>query len=350
MKKISPQHSRKEVNRAGEILQLERTNIADVKDYLNALKVLNNWRTSHNYPLNTFQANLRTKIKRAGIQNAIVAQRLKRIPSIVSKLSREKYMKLSTMQDIGGIRTILPTLGDVHQFAESFRKSKIKHELIKEYDYVTCPKESGYRSIHFVYRYNNHRAPEYNGLKVELQIRNQLQHSWATAVEIVGAFLNTSLKSSEGPDEWLAFFSMVGSAFALLENCQPHEDFEHYRPKMFREEIAETEKKLAVRKNLTTFGSTIRALDFKKMYYKYYLLHMKPEEKLVSYKGFHENQLEEANELYTNLEKKVKFDQNEQIVLVSGMTFMELQKAYPNYFLDSRDFLKNLNLLKKKLG
>ncbi len=39
-----------------------------------------------------------------------------------------------------------------------------------------------------------------------MQIRTAVQHSWATAVEVVGAFTAQSLKSSQGNEKWLDFF------------------------------------------------------------------------------------------------------------------------------------------------
>ena len=52
---------------------------------------------------------------------------------------------------------------------------------------------------------------------IELQIRTRLQHAWATAVETMGIFIDHSLKSSQGPQDWLDFFSLVGNAFAYIE-------------------------------------------------------------------------------------------------------------------------------------
>jgi hypothetical protein len=40
----------------------------------------------------------------------------------------------------------------------------------------------------------------YNDLKIEMQLRSQYQHAWATAVETVGTFIGQALKSSIGPE------------------------------------------------------------------------------------------------------------------------------------------------------
>src|SRR5207245_5775536 len=138
-------------------------------------RVLSNWRGCHGYPINTFQATLRDKLKRLGMNEAFVAQRLKRTPSIIAKLKRFDTMQLARMQDIGGLRAVVMTVPDVRQLQEDYKKSNFKHEL-SEKDYITEPKSDGYRSVHLVFRYKNERAPAYDGLSIELQIRTKLQH------------------------------------------------------------------------------------------------------------------------------------------------------------------------------
>ncbi len=43
----------------------------------------------------------------------------------------------------------------------------------------------GYRSLHQVFSINSRTHPKLNSLRVELQIRTKLQHSWATAVRLL---------------------------------------------------------------------------------------------------------------------------------------------------------------------
>ena len=95
-----PAFSRGEVDRAGRLLARNGV-AADPLVIGHALDVINNWRSSHSFPLNTFQMTLRN---RAALicEQPIVARRLKRVPSIFAKLRRFPTMKLSQMQDIGG--------------------------------------------------------------------------------------------------------------------------------------------------------------------------------------------------------------------------------------------------------
>ena len=124
-------------------------------------------------------------------------------------------MKLSQMQDLGGCRAVMDNVGAVRRLVGYYQKeSGIKHELAKLDDYIAAPQESGYRGVHLVYRYYSDKKPKamYNGLKIEMQLRSQYQHAWATAVETVGAFIGQALKSSMGDKEWRRFFSLMGSS------------------------------------------------------------------------------------------------------------------------------------------
>ncbi len=198
-----PKFSRTQVQKAGDYLISEDAQ-SDFNQWVDSFIVLSNWRACHGYPINTFQATLRTKLKKID-GNALVAQRLKRTPSILNKLKRFPGMSLSRMQDIGGLRAVVSTLPQLNKLYENYKDTRFTHKLVSEYDYVAKPKISGYRSIHLVYKYALPRPSAYDGLQVELQLRTRLQHAWATAVETVGTFLEHSLKSSEGPDEWLNF-------------------------------------------------------------------------------------------------------------------------------------------------
>ena len=105
---VKPRFQKSEINRAGRVLTSSDLNFdeSDWDDWVWAYEVLSNWRACHGYPINTFQALLRKRL--SGLdKKAIVAQRLKRAPSVISKLRRFSSMKLSQMQDIGGLRAVL---------------------------------------------------------------------------------------------------------------------------------------------------------------------------------------------------------------------------------------------------
>jgi len=204
---VKPQFKRGDVDRAGEFLVNEAAIVAnyaqtgDVDDILKyveeadrAYSIINNWRSSHSYPLQVIKMTLLGRAKRVDT-HAIVAQRIKRLSSITSKLRRNPNMKLSQMQDLGGCRAVLGTPRRVTDLVELYETAAAKNptdrpEFLKKYDYIAEPKPDGYRSVHFVYKYRTKAAGPaiYNGLRIELQLRSRLQHAWATAVETVSTF------------------------------------------------------------------------------------------------------------------------------------------------------------------
>lgn len=153
-------------------------------------EIVNNWRNSHAYILNTFQANLRRYIKiNAGDGVEVTfAQRLKRLNTIIDKLATGRAKDLSSMHDLAGCRLIFDSISELQRFRNAYHKTRAKHARVDrgKYDYLAHPKSTGYRGIHEVYKYNAQYAggKPFNGLKIEVQYRTRMQHAWATAVEI----------------------------------------------------------------------------------------------------------------------------------------------------------------------
>jgi ppGpp synthetase/RelA/SpoT-type nucleotidyltranferase len=346
--RILPLYSRKQVNKAGDILAEPFSwnyTFDDIAKWTWAFDVLNNWRSSHVYPINTFQATLRSRLGKID-HSALVAQRLKRTPSIVKKLERFPQMKLSRMQDIGGLRAVLRRNALVYELVEGYVIStRLKHELVSIKDYIASPKPSGYRSIHLIYRYNNPKAPEYNGLSIEIQVRSRIQHAWATAVETMGTFIEHSLKSSEGPKEWLNFFSLAGSAFAHLEQSPPVDAHAHLsREEVYAATLEEAER-LQVAHRLRAFAVAADQIEGGEVQGHYHLIVLDTQEKAVSIKSYGRRSLQKANQDYTEYEKRLKDGERIQVVLVSAGNISNLRRAYPNYFFDTRAFIKQLEVL-----
>ena len=96
--------SKKQINKAGEII---RNGTVNEKEQ--TIELLNLWRSSHMLPLSNIRALVDSRLKKLSI-NCIVGQRLKRMPSIIGKITRFPDMSVSTMQDVGGIRIIVPNI------------------------------------------------------------------------------------------------------------------------------------------------------------------------------------------------------------------------------------------------
>src|SRR5690348_677881 len=139
-----------------------------------ALDIINNWRSSHSYPLQALKMTLRRRAHYIDPQSVTV-QRLKRLSSIIAKLARNKNMHLSQMQDIGGCRAVVKNIAKVNKlvkvYADSYGKNpNVRAEFIKPFDYISAPKIDGYRSIHLIYKYRSksRRHRVWNGLRIEI--------------------------------------------------------------------------------------------------------------------------------------------------------------------------------------
>src|SRR5258706_2516015 len=347
MEWAKPLHSKGALDRAGKVL-VSDDDLEDLGKRLeldNATRIMNNGRASHNYPLNTFKVTLRSKAAEID-PDRVVAQRIKRMSSIESKLHRFPGMRMSQMQDIGGCRAILATTKNVRELVTRYEKSDLKHKLERIDDYISSPKPSGYRSVHLIYKYNSDKqAPSvYNGLSIELQFRSRLQHVWATAVETVGTFLNQAFKSSQGEDRWLRFFALMGTVFAKREGAA--QTIVPNTPQKKQELVAEVRQlasDLNVLNALEMYATTVDiGLEGAVRGDHYFLLKLEPRAGKMTVTGFKKRDIDRASEQYLLAEKQIAQTPGSEAVLVSVDSLAVLERAYPNYFLDTKVFLDEL--------
>lgn len=341
-------YSNTQVKNAGKVLcNSSKYKKSEVEE---AQEILTYWRTLHASTFNTFQSTLREKLKRLNVKDFLVAQRLKRGESIVKKLSRFSNMKLSTMQDIAGLRAILKNIKEVRSLESNYKTSKFTHKLKDYKDYISNPAPTGYRGIHLIYEYINEKNPDASGLKIELQIRTKLQHTWATAVETMGTFLNHSLKSSQGPEEWLDYFSLVSAGFAILEKCPIPSKYAFKSNKEIFQEIIDKTIELDVDKKLSGYTVAAEHIVKTQTNSKYNLIILNLDKRVLNIKNYTKKQLQQANIDYTNIEKEIINGANLQAVLVSTGSIESLRRAYPSYFLDSKEYLKKIELIKNRIN
>ena len=305
-----------------------------------AFDIVNNWRACHGFPLNTFQMNLRRASRRFD-SNSLVAQRTKRLSSVFHKLNRFPTMNLTQMQDIGGCRAVLNNVSSVERLSDYYKsESHIKHKYLTCDDYVASPKVSGYRGVHLVYRYYSDKKQVYNSLKIEIQLRSLYQHAWATAVETVGTFVGEALKSSWGPENWLRFFALMGSAIAFRENRPLVPDTPTERT-VLAEELKHYVAILNVTHRLQAYGNALRKVQQSASQDDHlYLLKLDPVANQLTVTGYSLRNLAQAQREYAEAEKEVRDNPGRDAVLVSVDSLASLQKAYPNYFADTGIFLQ----------
>jgi len=346
MYEVNPnKFSKSQTDNAGKILC---DSSSSEEDTLQALEILSNWRASHSYPMHIFKKRLK-RVSETIDKNALSSQRLKRVPSIIKKLKR-KYdgekatMKLTQMQDIAGCRAIMSNVTLANQlYQEYYLKGNLKHQKVNEKNYIQEPKQDGYRSIHLVYRFKSDKKKDiYNGLLIEIQIRSKLQHLWATAVETAGFFTGQAIKSNEGEQDWKDFFKLVSSTFAKTEKTPLIPN----TPKDMNElkkAIKEKENKLQVIKKMENWTKSIRLFEEiqNKKNAHFFLLELDTIQEKLTVTAYSKKQEEKALNDYAKAEKKI-FGKPEYDVVLVGAEIEELKKTYPNYFLDTREFIKEL--------
>lgn len=308
------------------------------EEYAEAMEVLSNWRAAHAYPMHSLLMMLRKKASVVD-KKCIVVQRLKRAPSIVEKLTRYPDMKLHRMQDISGCRAIVSSVREVEKLALSITQSRSRHRLHKIDDYIKEPKDTGYRGIHFIYKYNGDKK-EYEDYFVELQIRSKIQHAWATAVEIIDTFTKQALKSSRGSQDWLDFFSYVSAEFARLERRPVGKNVELLDTKSETRRLANELNVAARLQAFTVSANHITKKNDNKT--DYFLLELRDNAKKIMVTQYSTAQFEDATRKYLEKETLAKVDDGYDVVLVAASSMHALRRAYPNYFADSKEFLKYL--------
>jgi len=113
-----------------------------------------------------------------------IRSRIKDSKSIAAKLEKQGLEITADnvkahLQDIAGIRIICPYTKDITFLAEQIRQMP-EIVVTKEKDYVTYPKDSGYRSHHMIVEVPVFIADVLNHIPVEIQLRTEAMNFWST--------------------------------------------------------------------------------------------------------------------------------------------------------------------------
>lgn len=310
--------------------------------YTDANLVVEDWRKLHMVPLQELVAEVTRVLSEAGVQAAFSSHRLKRMKSIIAKLRHNPGMGLGGLQDIGGARFVFEDIDSLLKAQQIISQATFEHFIIdrEPYDYVAKPKPSGYRSIHFAYKYVSDNA-EYDGLRVELQIRTRLQHDWAMAVETAELISKSSLKASLGDENWLSFFKLSSAVFAQKEGMPVADSFADYSEQDYCVQYAQLDKKYKFLDQLQALVSAVKISEEHTLKEGFAVLLIQFAVKRVQLRHFQSDNLELATKYYSEVEKSID-DNNSAVVLVAVSDMNELQEAYPSYFLNASEFIQSL--------
>lgn len=180
--------------------------MAAAQGLMEANEIMEWWRREHAYPLTKVNAKLRHYLAPYGVPK--VTQRLKKWPTIVDKLLRHPTMRFSAMQDVAGLRAVLPNQPAADSVFDRLRRNW-RSWIVADYDYVRRPKESGYRAIHLVVLQD--------GRRIEIQLRTPWQDLWAQSAEEDTARLGLGLKFGLGPDDLREYYRLMADVMAARE-------------------------------------------------------------------------------------------------------------------------------------
>lgn len=123
------------------------------------------------------------EIYKENIVNHVVC-RIKTPESIIKKMKRKNYELtyqnlINNVNDIAGVRIICPFKSNVFEVVEIIREFE-DCRIIKEKDYITKPKNTGYASYHIILEVPVVLNESKLYMKVEVQIRTMAMDFWAT--------------------------------------------------------------------------------------------------------------------------------------------------------------------------
>ncbi|WP_214058526.1 RelA/SpoT domain-containing protein [Nocardioides aquaticus] len=333
---VVPEHSNKAVQRASRTIGRGTGTAEEIQA---ARDVLSNYRLAHAFPLNAVTVTVRQRALAVN-PDAVVAERRKRLPTLLDKLRRHPTMSVTTMHDLGGCRVVVETIAEVDELVGVLVDLPRSQNRVKRvYGYLRDdpgPRDSGYRGVHLVYEYGASK-PKYHGLRIELQVRTQLQHAWATAVETMDLFSGSELKYGKGDPDVLRFFVLVSSLMAREEGTAPVPGAEGSAEEMAAE-LARLEADVGVLRRLRGYAAIVgehARTDRRNTL----TLELRRREGRLTVTVF--ETLAAAEARLTELE--ALDDDNLDAVLINIAKIGQLRDAYPNYYADTgrfTDFVK----------
>ncbi len=138
--------------------------------------------------------------------------RIKTPESIIHKMKKRNIRltyqnMIANINDIAGIRIVCPLKKDVFSMKDLIEKIPGVH-VLKEKDYITYPKESGYSSYHLIIEMPILVTQKTIYVKVEVQIRTIAMDFWANLEHKVKYKAQEEISKKESK-EWVNYAKMI---------------------------------------------------------------------------------------------------------------------------------------------
>lgn len=171
-------------------------------------------------------------LKELNIPFVSIESRIKEFDSFYEKISRKDYKDpFEENEDFCGIRIILYYQDDIEKVCKIIEKNFIIEESEDKTDKLE-DNEFGYRSSHLIIKIKDswHVTPNYKGLeniKIELQIRTVLMHTWAAIEHKLGYKSNQELPKTLRRKLYLMSAQLENADLQFQEIKKSAEEFQH---------------------------------------------------------------------------------------------------------------------------
>ena len=267
------------------------------------------------------------------LASTLTAGRIKKLDTIVDKLRRPNMAgDLKTMYDIAGCRAVVPSLEELDELHRRMARLPACDAAQRaRRDYISHPRASGYRGYHLIFKYD---SSSQSGLRLsaELQLRTQLQHAWATAVEMYDLAVGTRLKFDGALSDEGMFFWQASQLIRAIEE----DDGTSFDRRAIAGELSRLEDRTGVLRTLETCSQSVSLINMDHgASTGYYLVDIDLEEQALSIETV---PVDQAVSRYYACESDSSRLHN--VVLVKGSSVEQLSKLYPNYFGDISVFIE----------
>ena len=260
--------------------------------------------------------------------------------TIFDKLKRYPKMQLGRMDDVAGCRLIFESLAELHAFRDEIHQANFNHRLRNspdKYDYITHPKEDGYRGIHDVYEYDVRSlvGRSRKGLLIELQYRTKVQHAWATCVEVVGFLTVNQPKFGRGDRQIQHILRLasevISRAFEGMKSSLPDKS-----DKDIVDEFVVLDRELKFIQMLNGLDAATREISS----YKNVILIFRQQGESSEGSALEIKSYSSGTAALRALFELERSQPGIDIVLVKGDRPEYLREAFQNYFSDAQQFVK----------